>query len=134
MEQAEAEEKLSRPSSVASSASLGSSLPLHHLNSFSSSLAALERQARSLDSSPKISQEVLRPFSREMSPDRKSEEPQDLSRGGGGEERQERGGERSPLESDNEEEEAGLGRSEADSPITEENNSNQVTPPCTGHT
>ena len=59
---------------------------------------------------------MVRPFSREMSPDRKSEEPQDLSRGGPED--------RSPLESDNEEEEAGLGRSDNDSPITEEN-SNQ---------
>ena len=127
-EQAEVEtdKSASRPSSVASSASLGSSL--HHLSSFSSSLAALERQARSLDSSPKISQEepprslvMVRPFSREMSPDRKSEEPQDLSRGGQEDRAEDRAEDRSPLESDNEEEEAGLGRSDNDSPITEEN-------------
>ena len=108
----EVEDKLSRPSSVASSASLGSSL--HHFTSFSSSLAALERQARSLDSSPKVLQEEVRPLV--MSPDRKSEEPQDLSRSGP-EDREDR----SPLESDNEEEETRLARSDNESPITEEN-------------
>jgi len=90
------EDKPSRPSSVASSASLGSGLTPHsamsHYNSsFSASLAALEKHARTIDAS-KISHDdtsrvtgqqhvMVRPFSREMSPDvERSEEPQDLSR------------------------------------------------------
>ena len=120
----EMEDKLSRPSSVASSASL-SSFP-HHFTSFSSSLAALERQARSLDSSPKVAQDesressrplvMVRPFSREMSPDSKSEEPQDLSRPGQ-EEEEDSEEERSVVEGH-------MSRSDNESPITEEN-SNQ---------
>ena len=115
----ELEDKLSRPSSVASSNSLNS-FP-HHFNSFSSSLAALERQARSLDTSPKVGQDeskesrgglMVRPFSRELSPDSKSEEPQDLSRPGQEEEEEES------------EEEGGTSRSDNESPITEDN-SNQ---------
>ena len=89
----EAADKPSRPSSVASSsASLGSSLaavPHNYSSSFSASLAALEKQARSMErmcpeeSGPAAARPLVmvRPFSREMSPDTRSDaEPQDLSR------------------------------------------------------
>jgi len=88
------EDKHSRPSSVSSSTSMGSNFnpnngmpPFsHYSTSFSASLAALEKQVRTIDTLPKISQEdsrpfgLVRPFSREMSPDNKSEEPEDLSK------------------------------------------------------
>jgi len=90
----QSEDKHSRPSSVSSSASMGSNFnpnngipPFsHYSTSFSASLAALEKQVRTIDTLPKISQEdsrpfgLVRPFSREMSPDNKSEEPEDLSK------------------------------------------------------
>merc|ERR1719266_2865566 len=88
------EDKHSRPSSVSSSTSMGSNFnpnngmpPFsHYSTSFSASLAALEKQVRTIDTMPKISQDdnkpfgLVRPFSREMSPDNKSEEPEDLSK------------------------------------------------------
>jgi len=89
------EDKHSRPSSVSSSTSMGSNFnpnngmtPFsHYSTSFSASLAALEKQVRTIDTLPKISQEdsrpfgLVRPFSREVSPDNKSEEePEDLSK------------------------------------------------------
>lgn len=90
----QSEDKHSRPSSVSSSTSMGSNFnpnngmpPFsHYSTSFSASLAALEKQVRTIDTLPKISQEdsrpfgLVRPFSREMSPDNKSEEPEDLSK------------------------------------------------------
>ena len=163
--------KPSRPSSVASSASLGSSLTpnngglqsalSHYSSSFSASLAALEKHARTIDSSVKISQDdsggrplgplvMVRPFSREMSPDNRSEEPQDLSRPGHHPSRSantappanrsSEDDDRSLVESDNDETEeeeiihrnssivdGNISRSDNDSPITEDN-SNLDTP------
>ena len=88
------EEKLSRPSSVSSSTSIGSNITSSGLlafppysTSFSASLAALEKQVRTMDSQGKARLEerpslslLQGPFSQDMSPDIGSEEPQDLSR------------------------------------------------------
>ena len=85
------EEKLSRPSSVSSSTSIGSNLtstgPLAfppYSSSFSASLAALEKQVRTMDSQGKSEEKPTLfnqgSFSRDLSPDTSCEEPQDLSR------------------------------------------------------
>ena len=143
-DQSEAAEKPSRPSSVASSASLGSSLTHNYsVSSFSASLAALEQHARSIESSKMAGEEsgagqrplvMVRPFSREMSPDsRQGEEPQDLSRGQKTVKMSEEE-DRSSSISDNEEEEEivrtqNMSRqSDNESPIAEDNTSNSQTP------
>ena len=96
----------SRPSSVSSSASAGSNVnslspyPTTY-PSFSTSLAALERQVKTMDAERRLTEEdqhrlsgeerrlnedegpgygLVRPFSREMSPDSKEDEPEDLSK------------------------------------------------------
>ena len=148
----QSEDKHSRPSSVASSASLGSSMTpsnlpsamSHYSSSFSASLAALEKHAKSVESGMKISQDdsaahrplvMVRPFSREMSPDSRSEEPQDLSRPirdnghNSNPVRSSEDDDRSPCESDNDDEEeinhqnssiVDGKMSRSDSPITDE--------------
>ena len=139
-DQSEAAEKPSRPSSVASSASLGSSLAHNYpVSSFSASLAALEKHARNIEARlggeekerPLV---MVRPFSRETSPDsRQGEEPQDLSRGQKSVKMSE-DEDRSSSISDNEEEEEivrtqNMSRqSDNESPIAEDNNSNPQTP------
>ena len=87
-DKSESAEKPSRPSSVASSASLSSNLAHNYpVSSFSASLAALEKHARSIEARMGGEEKerplvMVRPFSRETSPDsRQGEEPQDLSRG-----------------------------------------------------
>ena len=85
------EDKLSRPSSVSSSTSIGSNLtssgPMAfppYSSSFSASLAALEKQVRTMDSQGRLEEKTpffnQGSFSRDLSPDTSCEEPQDLSR------------------------------------------------------
>ena len=85
------EDKLSRPSSVSSSTSIGSNLtssgPMAfppYSSSFSASLAALEKQVRTMDSQGRLEEKApffnQGSFSRDLSPDTSCEEPQDLSR------------------------------------------------------
>ena len=83
------EDKGSRPSSVSSSASASSNLnslsPYPAYPSFSASLAALEKQVKTMETQPKKQKEesqygLVKPYSRETSPDVKFEEPEDLSK------------------------------------------------------
>ena len=85
----QSEDKHSRSSSVSSSTSSGSNInsfsPHPSYSSFSASLAALEKQVKTMESTPRQVEEekrfgLIKPYSREVSPGLKCEEPEDLSR------------------------------------------------------
>ena len=85
----QSEDKHSRSSSVSSSTSVGSNMnslsPYPSYSSFSASLAALEKQVKTMESTPKHLDDerrygLIKPYSREVSPGVKCEEPEDLSK------------------------------------------------------